>query len=176
MERLIPSLSELQINLLNEKSIHFICNVDINWSSQIDKDKNQIDSRLKFLTDTFPEFQFYSKSHCPTAGGIVISQQPCGIDIELTPRLEDRLIQRVSNDSEIEQSPNIKRLWSAKEAAFKSLKNINQPKVISEIHCHSWKKLSNLPFFEFSASIKNKNTGIGYSYISSEISFSLFFL
>lgn len=175
MEKLVGSLSQFQAKILTEKSIQFICLIDSSWGSQTDLNKSQINSALESQKISNPHFQFHSKSHCPNAGSILLSSHPCGVDIELEPRLEEHIIQRVSNQTEIKESPDLKRLWSAKEAAFKSLKNIQQPKVISAIDCHSWKKLLDFPFYEFQASVNQQVVGFGYSYLSAEFSLSIFF-
>lgn len=175
MEKLVGSLSQLQEKILAEKSIQFICLINSGWGSQSDLNKTQINSAFNNLKTSNPHFQFHSKSHCPNAGSILLSLHPCGVDIESAPRLEEHIIQRVSNQTEIKESPDLKRLWSAKEATFKSLKNIQQPKVISAIDCHSWKKLLDLPFYEFQASVNQQTVGFGYSYLSAEFSLALFF-
>lgn len=175
MEKLVASLSQLQAKILDEKSIQFICLIELNWGSQTDTSKIQINSALEQLRINHPTFIYTTKSHCPNAGTLLLSPHPCGVDIESTIRLEDRIIQRVSNHAEINETPNLKRLWSAKEAAFKSLKTFQQPTVISEILCHSWQQMLDLPFYEFKASVNQQVVGFGYSYLSDEFSLALFF-
>lgn len=82
-----------------------------------------------------------SISHNRLNGGFATSTQAesLGFDIEVTARLDARNTKRFSvHDEEIQSAPSGAALWTAKEAAFKSLPKKAQPYVVGEIEIGEW--------------------------------------
>ena len=76
---------------------------------------------------TYPNLHF-SISHCSQAVGCVLSEMPCGLDIERVRRASPSLISKTMNQGEVKQiysssHPDVEfiRLWTRKEAVFKLL-------------------------------------------------------
>lgn len=76
---------------------------------------------------TYPNLHF-SISHCSQAVGCVLSEMPCGLDIERVRRASPALISKTMNRNEEHQiysssHPDVEfiRLWTRKEAVFKLL-------------------------------------------------------
>lgn len=106
---------------------------------------------------------YTSISHCPLLGGFVKSPLPVGIDIEITGRVQWRVVHRVSSQIECSEAPNAAALWSAKEASYKALKHYSQPSVLSQISIGVWEKIDSqtekfelLNFSDFQAPASNK--------------------
>lgn len=78
---------------------------------------------------------FSSVSHCPVLGGALFSESDCGFDLEMVSRVQEKVVARVSLESEMKQLKSLQLpwayLWSAKEASWKSTRNKEQPSVIS---------------------------------------------
>ena len=76
---------------------------------------------------TYPNLHF-SISHCSQAVGCILSEMPCGLDIERVRRGSPALISKTMNQGEMKQiysssHPEVEfiRLWTRKEAVFKLL-------------------------------------------------------
>ena len=76
---------------------------------------------------TYPNLHF-SISHCSQAVGCILSEMPCGLDIERVRRASPSLISKTMNRNEEHQiysssHPEVEfiRLWTRKEAVFKLL-------------------------------------------------------
>ena len=82
-----------------------------------------------------------SISHCLQYGVIAFAQNPVGVDVEELPRLQDKIVARMSNESEMSQAPSAASLWVAKEAAYKALKSFAQPQVLSQLEIGMWQAL-----------------------------------
>ena len=74
-----------------------------------------------------PDIHF-SISHCKEAVGCLVSEHPCGLDIECIGRTKDSLVRYTMSPKEVEQiytecCPDIAftRLWTQKEAVLKLL-------------------------------------------------------
>ena len=79
-----------------------------------------------FLKD-YPDIHF-SISHCKEAVGCLVSERPCGLDIECIREAKDSLVRYTMSPEEVERifadsSPKIAftRLWTQKEAVLKLL-------------------------------------------------------
>lgn len=75
----------------------------------------------------YPNLHF-SISHCSQAVGCILSEMPCGLDIERVRRASPSLISKTMNQGEVKQiysssHPDVEfiRLWTRKEAVFKLL-------------------------------------------------------
>jgi phosphopantetheinyl transferase len=96
----------------------------------------------KFIDESCPSF--HSLSHAPQMGGVLFAPSPCGFDIELTDRVTEKIVQRVSSPSEwgsfLKTKLPFSYLWCAKESAWKSLRGRGQPPTISDVELN-WKNL-----------------------------------
>ncbi len=76
-----------------------------------------------------------SVSHCPVLGGIFFSAQPCGLDIEVIDRVQEKTVARISSANEISQMKSFQLppafLWAAKEASWKATRSFDQPQTLS---------------------------------------------
>lgn len=112
--------------------------------------RKDIKHQLKLLDDTvldlekIPELPhgFVSISHSLQVGGYVYSPvSMVGLDIESTHRVNPDIIRRVSTQEELAIAPTPAHLWCAKEALYKALRGISQPKTISAIQFSSWQPI-----------------------------------
>lgn len=102
------------------------------WSSLSENHRNALKNQI-----AQNPFEFYSISHCPLVGGILFSQRPCGVDFEVTSRVEKKIIERVSSETEmqyiLDKKISAAKLWTAKESSWKSLQGFHQPDTISSM-------------------------------------------
>jgi len=78
---------------------------------------------------TYTPFASISISHCPFLGVFIISSNPkvsLGIDIEFSKRAKKKTLSHISHSKEVNSAPSYSALWSAKEASYKSLYNMNK--------------------------------------------------
>ncbi len=81
-----------------------------------------------------PAKDFYSSlSHTEDVGVFVLDSAPVGVDFENRARILKPIVERVCEPKEVSLDPNFQLLWSIKEAAFKSVPFIIQPKAVTEI-------------------------------------------
>lgn len=82
-----------------------------------------------------------SVSHCPTVGGFAVSRtaRRLGFDIELIDRPLTSHLNRVSTTDEVAQAPNVALLWTAKEAAYKALSDIDPEFYLRDIEVADWR-------------------------------------
>ncbi len=111
--------------------------MDSNWGSQNS-------SHRKFLREFShsKNFAFSSASHTIGCGAFAgSSSKPIGIDLEVTLRVTEAAVKRISASLERAAAPTAAALWCAKEAAFKALKTFRQPPVISSISIGEWQNI-----------------------------------
>ncbi len=119
------------------------------WGSREPGHREQIHSQLKKkMAHAYP-LSDSSISHCPSLGGFVFAQQgkqnifQIGFDVEETARISDAAARRICQTAaEFELAPSSASLWTAKEAAYKSLKGPSQPATVSEVTLTSWSLVS----------------------------------
>lgn len=130
------TLEFLHQNFSKDIQVHF----DPNWGSQNPQHRTLLKAQLN---SALSNSQLYSSiSHCPGMGVFLTSPHPVGVDVEVRHRVEPRVLARVSSPEELKAaSTHPASLWCAKEAAFKALKNFNQPSVISKISIGDWKNI-----------------------------------
>jgi phosphopantetheinyl transferase (holo-ACP synthase) len=111
-----------------------------NWAKEVSYSEFAL---LKDL-DKIPSFKkvHVSISHGQDLGGFVISKKPVGFDLELKDRVIEKIVRRISVDAEVAQAPSFAHLWAAKEAAYKALREFQQPPVISDLVIGGWNKES----------------------------------
>lgn len=80
-----------------------------------------------------------SISHCKNLGGWIAIPRPArvGFDIELTARLSDPVIERISQPGELQHIPDPRFLWCAKESYYKALEQ-RQPDAVTQIRIENW--------------------------------------
>jgi 4'-phosphopantetheinyl transferase len=102
------------------------------WGSTLEGSREDLQ---KFIDSQKP--QHFSISHAPGIGGVFFSDSVCGLDLELTDRVTEKIVRRVSSQEEWslfeELSLPCSYLWCAKEAAWKCLRGRHQPSTISEV-------------------------------------------
>ena len=117
-----------QIDLSPEKFLH----VSTAWASNFSNHRDLIQEQIQ-KTST----PYVSISHCPLLGGVLFSDQSCGLDVEVLDRMQEKIVSRVSTEEEMKQIKRLQLplgyLWTAKEASWKATRNICQPKVISSM-------------------------------------------
>lgn len=99
-----------------------------------------------------------SLSHTDTIGVFALDSLPVGVDFEDRTRVQKVLVERVCKAPEMKLNSNFQLLWSIKEASFKSIPFIVQPKTITDITVTSIaiiadSKIPNLQLARFSANI-----------------------
>ena len=97
-----------------------------------------------------PEISGFSLSisHSPVGGvwAAVALPQKIGVDLEKQSRVTEPIVRRVSEDHEIQDSPEPSFLWSAKEAVFKSCWPENQGIPLSKAVIDSWQSIGQSQF------------------------------
>ena len=89
-------------------------------------------------------FASVSLSHCAVIGGFIISpsfQASIGFDLEQFGRAKKKIVLRIANKNELNQSPSPSTLWSAKEAAYKSLYPFQPHTYIKKIFIFDWQSI-----------------------------------
>lgn len=84
--------------------------------------------------------KFCSLSHSMHQGMIAFCENPVGIDLEKSERVQPRVVARVSSEKELQRAPSASALWCAKEAAFKALRSYQQPEVLSQLEIGGWRE------------------------------------
>ena len=97
-----------------------------------------------------------------------------GMDVEQQDRVSIAVANRVCRDSsECDQAPSPSAIWTAKEAAFKSLRGTQQPTTISQLVIGNWNPIApHLFTFELQNFLEfqiQKGLGITYSKDSFQI-------
>lgn len=111
------------------------------WASTTDDHRAEIRAALG-------EAREFSISHCPMAGGYVAlnpgsSLKSLGLDLEVFSRIRKPVVERIRNPKEeFPQHLPFQLLWSAKEAAFKSLKGREQPSVVGHAITLHWREIA----------------------------------
>lgn len=134
-------------------------------------------ARAEVLLHT-PDMQV-SISHAHDLGVLAFCQDPIGVDIEKTERVQSQVVQRVSSVEELKNAPSPASLWCAKEACFKALRNYAQPSVVSTISIGNWAKIDShtetfelLNFHSFSAPLAGH--GLVYQLANHTLGFFIF--
>ena len=121
-----------------------------------------------------------SISHCPSFAGFVfafresstekknVSLNPhlsIGLDIEETQRVSQKVILHVSQTKELNESPRVDFLWTAKESSFKCFSDdLKSPLLIKECLISDWEPLSANKAYTFKAQYKKKQAkGLAFS-------------
>ena len=115
-----------------------------------------------------------SISHSPVAGGFAFigMQRDIGFDLEVSERIEEKTIARVSTEKELFAAPSPAHLWVAKEAAFKAFGS-DKLKTMSQIETSNWIPLKN-NFWAFKALCGADVYGSGVSGVIKQQHLSLF--
>lgn len=100
-----------------------------------------------------------SISHCKKAGGVMWIKDPhfqVGLDMEDRLRVSAKVVARVSEAKEMSRAPHPALIWTAKEATFKSLLGVSQPRIVSDIQIDTWIPLSS-EIWRFQAQVRGLN-------------------
>ncbi len=119
---------------------------------------------------------FFSISHNQTLGGYSASNEKHGFDIELKSRISDAIILRVSTRTEVFESPDLKFLWCAKEAAYKALNN--NTVIISDLNICDWTSQNKTGLWSYrvsSAKTLELKRNTGFIFCDQLQIFSIFF-
>lgn len=86
-----------------------------------------------------PEKWSLSISHTHAFGGWVAAPRPLrvGFDVEMAARIKPVTIARISSPREIDEAPDSRFLWCAKESVYKALEN-EQPDAVTRLHIQGW--------------------------------------
>ena len=125
-----------------------------------------LEEKKNLLTPGFPPqllFASISISHCAFLGGFVISSSEVGnelslvlkpssakrqifigFDVEELGRAKEKTVLRISNQEELNKAPSPSALWSAKEAAYKSLSLLRKGTYIKDISIFDWQLVSSM--------------------------------
>jgi 4'-phosphopantetheinyl transferase len=109
------------------------------WGSKNPSHRELIRTELSELLSD--RSKFTSISHCPDMGIVIAANAPVGVDVEITSRVESKIVARVSSDREVVDTTSAAALWCAKESSFKALQIYDQPSVVSAISIGDWKKI-----------------------------------
>lgn len=127
---------------------------------------------------SFPKTEkiFFSISHNQELGGYSVSSRKHGFDIELYSRISAPIIQRVSAANELSIAPDIKFIWSAKEAAFKAL----SPSVltVSDLEVVDWQSQNETGLWTYRITSKKtleQTHNIGFIFQDSTQIYSIYF-
>ncbi len=113
---------------------------------------------------------YSSLSHTEDVGVFVLDSSPVGVDFENRVRIQKSVVERICQDKELTLDPNFQLLWSIKEAAFKSVPFIVQPKSVTDVIVTGLNNVTDqkIPFFKtanFTATAKTSPTGKSLSKI-----------
>ncbi len=104
-------------------------------------------------------FATISLSHSHNIGGFIISSDTgtvIGFDLEYSLRVKKETVAYISQEQELQQAPSPCALWSAKEAAFKSLHKTQFHSYIKKIFISNW--MYKAPdTYEYEFNIKDQN-------------------
>ena len=119
--------------------------------------------------------RFVSVSHTHHLGGFALSTKPLGFDLEPAKRIvSTRATKRFATPQEIIGfHNNALAVWVAKEAAFKALRGINQPRTITAVRIEQprfIKKNNGNEIFVFRFKLNNFSPLAGYGVGRCEIS------
>ncbi|MBV2169253.1 MAG: hypothetical protein KUL82_11165, partial [Bdellovibrio sp.] len=96
------SIIESLKNHLQNPDIHIL--IDSAWGSQNPQHRELIRDKLtEVKNDKTP---YSSVSHCEGVGVVVLAPFPVGVDVEVTSRVEERIIARVSSPEELQHAPS----------------------------------------------------------------------
>lgn len=124
---------------------HFEVYLRPTWGSQSPGHREEIHGDVKQKMAKGYPFSDSSISHARSLGGYAFTKFDSdhviqmGFDIEEDSRATDEIARRIClTPEEFERAPSPASLWSAKEACFKCLKGIHQPKVVSDLELIDW--------------------------------------
>ncbi len=106
-----------------------------------------------------PKDFFSSLSHTDSTGVFAFDSHPIGVDFENVEKVKLTVVERVSHKEELKLHDKHQILWSIKEAAFKAIPFIIQPKTVSDIVIENVTAVSNakmkgFEIVKFLASVK----------------------
>ena len=124
-------------NILHCPSLKIFAHPD--WGSHNPNHRDLL--RAEIQKHTQGKTLYHSVSHTHDLGMFALCESPIGVDLEITSRVQERVVARVSSEEELRAAPGASALWCAKEACFKALKTFEQPSVVSKISIGRWEKI-----------------------------------
>ncbi len=109
---------------------------------------------------TVNDSEYYSSlSHTDDTGVFVFDSLPIGVDFEVRERIKREIVQRTCRDNEFSLTTDFQLLWSIKEACFKSVPFLVQPKTMTDIEITqiipvTTSNISNFKTFRFTAGVR----------------------
>ncbi|HEX4924186.1 MAG TPA: hypothetical protein VFV50_08870 [Bdellovibrionales bacterium] len=129
-----------------------------------------------------PKFSI-SISHSPAGGGFAVVPKPyqVGLDLEDEKRLTEKITARVCQEGEMNDAPDWRHLFTAKEAVFKALWEREQPATIAQIRIFDWAPVKGGYLFKAQTPAKNTTphsspipNGMGLAMTQYGIRFAIF--
>lgn len=124
---------------------HLEIDLRANWGSQFPNHRENIHGELKKKMAKAHPLSDSSISHCHSLGGFAFIQfdssriVQIGFDLEESSRVSEPVARRICKTiQEYDRAPSCSSLWTAKEAAFKSLKGPRQPQTLSQLELGTW--------------------------------------
>ena len=105
-------------------------------------------------------FASISISHCDYLGVFLIvfnKGVSIGFDMEKTNRITRKLIGRISSKEEIQLSPSLSLLWTAKEASFKCFSDQKESVLLNECFIFDWREEPSKDIYFFKSYLKKVN-------------------
>lgn len=122
-----------------------------NWNANVSDHRQQIRASLRAslggegFDDSPPRPLNWSVSisHARFFGGWLAVPRPhrVGFDVEVSERIQPRIIERVCSRQEVAECPNPAFLWCAKESYYKCMEH-DQPETISQLTVSNWKAMA----------------------------------
>ena len=128
------------------------------------------DPKIILDLNTPPPINQLSISHSKHLGGYFYNPQSSysGFDIEVAERATEKIVLRISSESEVKLAPNLTALWGAKEASFKAINRSNSNiEVLSQIHIHNWQCPEDSVYL-FSSQLNNASKELGSNQATEE--------
>jgi phosphopantetheinyl transferase (holo-ACP synthase) len=137
----------------------FEMKLDPAWSSLNPNHRRLVRDAVRYCTkgddsildlSRIPSLEHYSVSisHCKGVGGFVIGEKriALGFDVEVNARLTNVNLALVAFDpTELSEAPSLPAFWTVKEAAFKSLRDLqdpSQPRGLKDLRIGKWNSVS----------------------------------
>ncbi|MBO9668014.1 MAG: hypothetical protein J7501_14525 [Bdellovibrio sp.] len=147
------------------------------WGSQNSAHRELIHKERDSFLQNSPTKLHSSIAHTHGMGVLVLSKHAVGVDAEVSSRVQEKVIARVSSPEDVQAAPNAASLWVAKEATFKALRPYKQPSVLSDISIGAWVNIdSHTETFRLNHSISHQlpSEGVGVCIHFSPFTFGFF--
>ncbi len=145
MAELILTNDEIEKIRQGLQLTHFEVVLRSDWGSKNPDYRERLHGELRKRMATAYPFSDSSISHCQSMGGFAFTKFDSdhviqiGFDIEEIDRVRPEVARRICvTEREFTAAPSPASLWTAKEAAFKSLKGPKQPLIVADLEVTNW--------------------------------------